>query len=193
MNGATIFMLIVLAVALLVGMGFMVGELDRNAVEILADRQTIQDLQAELEQAQAAAAQQQQTVDRLNAALAQQAAELAQARQNLQAAQRDAEGVRQALLAEQAARAAAEQQSAALSGQVQILQNRTVDLEAQMDSLYQENTRLEQQVSQHSAAQPQIPLTGAGQSSAPVFPCAAPFAGLAVAGGGLAWLKNKIA
>ncbi len=193
MNGATIFMLIVLAVALLLGMGFMVGELDRNAVEILADRQTIQDLQAELEQAHAAAAQQQQTVDRLNAALAQRAAELEQARQAFQAAQSDVQGMHQALLEEQAARAAAEQQSAALSGQVQILQNRTVDLEAQMNSLYQENTRLEQQVSQHSAAQPQIPLTGAVQTSAPAFPCAAPFAGLAVAGGGLAWLKNKIA
>ena len=74
MNGASIFMLIVLAAALLVGMGFMVGELNRNADEILADRQTIQDLQAELDQAHGAAAQQQQAIDQLNATLSQQAA-----------------------------------------------------------------------------------------------------------------------
>jgi colicin import membrane protein len=191
MNGASIFMLIVLAAALLVGMGFMVGELNRNANEILADRQTIQDLQSGLDQARAAAAQQQQAVDQLNASLAQQAAELAQARQALQAAQSDADGMRQALLDEQTARAAAEQQAAALSGQVQILQNRTADLEAQMDSLYQEKTRLEQQISQPSAARPQIPLTGAAQSSSPAFPCALPFAGLALAGGGAAWFKSK--
>ena len=193
MSGASIFMLIVLAAGLLVGMGFMVGELNRNADEILADRQTIQDLQAALDQAHAAAAQKQQTVDQLNAALDQQAAELEQARQALQAAQRDAGEMHQALLDEQAARAAVEQQAAALSGQVEILQKRTGDLEAQMDSLYQENHRLEQQISQHSSSQLQIPLTGPAQSSSPVFPYAVPVAGLALAGGGAAWLKRKSA
>jgi phage shock protein A len=191
MNGATIFMLIVLAAALLVGMGFMVGELNRNADEILTDRQTIQDLQAEIEQAHGAAAQQQGTIDQLHAALDQQAAELAQARQALAAAQSDADGMHQALQDEQAARAAAEQQAAALSGQVQILQKRTTDLEAQMDSLYQEKTRLEGQISQPSTAQPQVPVTGGAQSSSSALPCALPFAGLALAGGGAAWLKNK--
>jgi phage shock protein A len=191
MNGASIFMLIVLAAALLVGMGFMVGELNRNADEILADRQTIQDLQAELEQAHAAAAQQQQTVDQLNAALDQQAAELEQVRQALQAAKSDADGMHQALLAEQAARAAAELQAAGLSGQVQILQNRTTDLEAQMDSLYQEKHRLEQQISQNPSPQLQIPLTGVAKSTSPAFPYAVPLAGLALAGGSVAWLKYK--
>ena len=191
MSGASIFMLIVLAAALLLGMGFMVGELNRNANEILADRQTILDLQAELEQARSAAAQQQQVVDRLNSALDQQAAELEQARQALQAAHSDADGLRQALLDEQAARASAENQAAVLSGQVQILQSRTTDLEAQMNSLYQEKSILEQQVAQRSAAQPQIPLTGTGQPSTTAFPCALPFAGLALAGGGVAWLKNR--
>ena len=191
MNGASIFMLIVLAAILLVGMGFMVGELNRNADEILADRQTIQDLQSELDQARGAAAQQQQAIDQLNATLSQQAAQLEQARQALRTAQSEVNGLQQSLLAEHAARAAAEQQAAALSGQVQILQTRTAGLEAQMDSLYQEKTSLEQQISQSSPARPQVPVTGTTPTSSSAFPFAIPFAGLALAGGGAAWLKNK--
>ncbi len=191
MNGASIFMLIVLAAALLVGMGFMVGELNRNADEILADRQTIQDLRAELDQTHAAAAQQQQAIDQFNAALSQQAAELEQARQALRTAQSEADGLQQALLDERTARAAAEQQAAALSGQVQILQDRTAGLEAQMDSLYQEKTSLEQQISQSSVVRPQVPVTGGTPSSSSAFPCAIPVAGLALAGGGAVWFKNK--
>ncbi len=191
MNGASIFMLIVLAVVLLVGMGFMVGELNRNADEILADRQTIQDLQSELDQAYGAAAQQQQAIDQLNATLSQQATQLEQARQALRTAQSDAQGLQQSLLAEQAARTAAEQQAAALSGQVQILQTRTAGLEAQMDSLYQEKTSLEQQISQSLPARPQVPVTGGTPTSSFTFPFATPFAGLALTGGGAVWLKNK--
>lgn len=115
MNGSSMVMIIVLAVGLVAGMVFLVGELNRSAEEVLAARETIAGLQAELEQDRAAFAHQQGLIDGLNGALNQKSAELEQTRQALQAGQAEANALRSALQAEQAARAAAEQQAAALT------------------------------------------------------------------------------
>ncbi len=182
MSGASILMIIVLAAALVVGMVFLVGELNHSAEEILTDRQTIQELQSQLEQARVSEARQQQAIDNLNAELARTTADLDQARQALQAAQADSAGLHQSLQTEQATRAGFEQLAASLSDQLQAAQHHAALLAAHVNTLTAENTRLQQAAAQPSV-HPQIPVTGPTSSS--VLPLAASAAGLAVAAGGI--------
>ncbi len=182
MNGASILMVIVLLAALVAGMVFLVGQLNQNAEEIMADRQTIQDLQAELEQARAAGARQQQTIDGLNAALAEKSSALDQANQSMQAAMNESAALRQNLASEQSLRGGFENLAASLADQVRVMQEHSNTLEAQVNSLTAEKANLLKQV--QNPVQPQIPVTGQPSSSTGL-PLAASAAGLALTGGGI--------
>jgi uncharacterized protein (DUF3084 family) len=176
MSGASILMVIVLILALGAGMVFLVGQLNQNAEEIMADRQTIQDLQAQLEQARANEGRQQQSVDGLNTALAQKTSELEQTHQALQAAQSQAAMLSQALASEKTIRSGFEQLSVSLANQVRSLQEHSAYLEAQVKSLTAQDPTL-----------PQIPVTGQPTSSTGNgLPLAASAAGLALTVGGIA-------
>ncbi len=194
MNGASSLMIIVLLAALVAGMVFLVGQLNQNAEEIMADRQTIQDLQSQLELARTREGSQKQALDGLNAALAEKTSALEQANQSLQAALSESAALRQNLVSEQQLRGGFENLAASLADQVRALQQHSTDLEAQVNSLTVEKANLMKEV--QNAAQPQIPVTGQPTSSAEQpasstgLPIAASAAGLVLTGGGIALAKK---
>jgi chromosome segregation ATPase len=197
MNGTSTLLVFVLIAALVAGMVFMVNELNHSAEEILADRQTIQDLQAGLEQARTSSlqqqqtlSQQQQTIEGLKADLAQKSADLAAAGKSLQSAQADSAALRLSLQNEQALRARFETQNADLANQLRSQQERAAGLEARVNVLVTEKASLQQQIAaQDGGAQPVIPVTGPKSSSA-TLPLAASAAGLGLLGGGAALVRR---